>query len=147
MIVETATAIESIKAAISIVRGMKSLDDRTAVNAAIIDIQAALLDAQQEMFSLQETIQLLKARIESLERFDPERFELVPLVHDGHKYSGRKAYRDKETGDFYCPGCFASGKLVPIQFSKSGFNAHKCEACGLRLGSSDDEPPMRPVFV
>ncbi len=138
MAAEIATAFASIKAAATIARGMNSLNNRTEVNQAVIDIQQHLLDTQQTVALLQDQIEEYKGKIRELESFSPERFVLAPLVHDGHRYSGRQAYQEAATGAFFCPGCFANKTLTPVQFGSDGTWVQGCKTCSTNLGWSDD---------
>ena len=134
MIAETASVIEGIKAATTVIRGMKSLDDRTSINEAVIELQGYLLDSQSAMFELQDYVEALRTRIRELEAVDESRFELVEPQLNGHKWTGRRAYRDKSTGVFYCPGCFGQHTLTPVQFDQG--ETAPCAACGTELGSA-----------
>lgn len=141
MIAEVATAYESVKAATTIVRGLSSLNTKAEVNQAVIELQGHLLDTQHNVMQLQEKLQEMKARIESLERFSPERFRLEELVHAGHRFSGRRAYVEIETGIPFCPGCFTNNKLTPVQFNSTGKLTSTCKNCGTSLGGADDWSP------
>lgn len=138
MIAEAAAAYESIKAASTIVRGLNSLNTQAEVNQAVIDLQQHLLDTQHTVMQLQDKVQELKAQIADLERFSPEKYELVDLVYNGHRFSGRKVQVEKATGTYYCPGCFAASKLTPVQFSSEGTSAYKCKSCDTNLSYADD---------
>ena len=141
MVAEVAAAYESVKAATTIVRGLNSLNTKAEVNQAVIEIQGHLLDTQHTVMQLQDRLQEMKVRIDALERFSPEKFRLEELVHDGHRYSGRRAYVEIETGIPYCPGCFPNSKLTPVQFTSSGELTSKCPHCSTYLGSADDWSP------
>jgi len=145
MIQETIAAVQGIKAATDILRGMKSLDDRTKVNEAIIEVQSHLLGAQGAMFELQDVVQALKTRIKSLEALDPKQFELLEPVIEGRSWNGRRAYRDKGTGTYYCPGCYSQGQLVPVQFWEN--LAKPCGLCGTGLGYASGQAPQRSASV
>jgi len=138
MITEVSAAYEGVKAAITIARGLQNLKTEAEVNQAVIEIQRHLLDTQHTVLQLQETIQSLKTKIAELEQFDTSRFELVDVVYEGHKYSGRKAPRDKTTDDYYCPTCFSQRRLTVIQFSSDGTSAYDCGSCDKSIGWAND---------
>lgn len=129
---QTLSALDSIKAAITVARGMKSLDDRTKINEAVIDIQDNLLRAQSAMFEMQEATEALKAEVRSLQALRADKYELAEPEVGGRIWEGRWAYLDKESGVYYCPFCFVEGKLVPAQFY--GNLAKTCGRCSGDLG-------------
>jgi len=138
MVTEIKAAYDSLKAAKEIAGGLKKLDTNTEVNQAFIDLQQQLLETQQLLLSLQEEAQEMRDKIEELEKIDESRFEVTEIEYKGKKFSGRKAYREKESGTYYCPVCFSDGNLVPLQFSKNGTNIRQCGSCSTRFGDSDD---------
>lgn len=147
MVNELTAAYKSLKAAKDIAGGIQSLDTETEVNQAVIDLQEQLLETQQLLLSLQDEAQQMRDRIEELEKIDESKFEVAEIEHNGHTFSGRKAYRQKESGTYFCPVCFSDGDLVPLQFSQDGTSIRKCGSCDTRFGHSDDYSPEGPVHL
>lgn len=146
MVSEITAAYESLKAATNIARGLKNLETQTEVNQAVIDLQEQLMGTQQLLLSLQEEAQSMRDKLADLQKIDESKFEVVEIEYKGHKYSGRRAYKEKETGAYFCPICFSDGKLVPLQFSSEGTSIRKCGSCTTRFGHSDNYAPPGADF-
>ena len=139
MVPEIAVVWQSLEAAVVMAKGIRSLDNESAVQNAVIDLQQKLLDTQASVMTFNMEFQAMQDRIRQLELIDPEKFELVEPVCDGHKYSGKLVYRELTTGHYFCPVCFGDKKrLVPIQFSSDGKYAQECGSCQNQLRHSDD---------
>ena len=141
MIAELSAIVTGTKASIEIASGLIGLKNEADRVQAVLDIQQHLVTAQKTALQLQETIQQLHDRIADLEKFEASNYELVELENNGHRFSGRKAYRELSTRLFFCPTCFAERKLGQIQFNEDGDYANECGICHMPLGSADDRDP------
>lgn len=135
MIAEAAAAIQGLRGAMDMDKGFQNLKNEAQIAEATIELTQKLLETQQSVLDLQEMAMELQGRLYELERLDIDRFELTELSHDGSTFPGRKAYRHRESGDFYSPTCFSIGKLTPMQFFANGLHPRNCGVCGQYLGT------------
>ncbi|SDJ24314.1 hypothetical protein SAMN04487867_12974 [Vreelandella titanicae] len=83
---EIGALVTTIKATVELAKSAKDVNDQAQINAAISDIMERLMAVQSELFSKQqenhallEEVKLLKAKIESDQRFEKYRLQKTPM--------------------------------------------------------------------
>ena len=138
MINELISAFQITKTTIVLLKDFKTLSSDAERNSAVIEIQDKVLETQQLIGDMQSMAKGMQARIDELEAVDKSKFELVEIENQGYRYSGRSAYRLKDTGMYYCPVCFGKSQLTPLQYNRGGSHICICGGCSNRLGSADE---------
>ena len=135
---ELADARSGLKTAYEIAKGLKDIDDRVKLNAAVMDLQERILSAQQAAMDAQARLQRLEAELAARDDWDATAYELRPDRANGedvHRicpncYQKRARsilqhrFRDASQREhFICPSCdkeFIFGVAVPIRVNRSG---------------------------
>ena len=142
-------AIGGLKAALEILKGLKTTADAVAINDAKIQLQGAIIEAQAGLMSAQEAQAAQLDRIRKLEQeivqlkdwsAEAERYEPVDIYLGTIAYMPKLGMENGEPAHWLCPNCF--------QHRKKSFLTHKgqtttktggrgmeskwaCDACGL----------------
>jgi hypothetical protein len=108
MVGEVFAGIGALKSAFDLARGLKEIDDKTKLNAAIIDLQQTILDAQAVQQELLTKSAQLQARVDELESWDEERkkYSLYTVTQSVQVYAPPIEGDAQRPTTMLCPSCF-----------------------------------------
>lgn len=138
---ELTSLFSSLSMALTIAKGMKSIDDQVKLNDAIYKLQEAILSAQQisisnqnEMAALIQSKRELEEQISRFSAFEAEksRYELNKLAGGGLVYSIKEETRNGEPVHHLCASCYEQSKKSIIQ-ADEGLHAI-CPSCKIKIG-------------
>lgn len=138
--VEAGAALGSIKSAMDMLKGIRSLKSETEVNQAIIDIQRILLDAQtaaiedkQRQLGLLARVSELEARVANISKWDEERarYKLTEFSEGRYAYVLKEEASREEPSHKLCTTCFNDGRKSLLQTvnKHSGGESVYCQHC------------------
>lgn len=141
---EAGAAINSIKTAFGVLKGISALKTETEINAAVIDIQRILLQAQEEAFADKEKIaelaalvRDLKAQAERGQKWEAikGRYELTKSPLGAYTYDLKPEFVGEEAFHRLCPTCFNQGhkSLLHVKTKASGGEIVTCGRCQIDL--------------
>jgi hypothetical protein len=130
MVGEVVAGLGAVKTAFDIAKGLKDIDNATARNAAVIDLQEKLLTAQAAQSALVERIRELEAEKTKLEKWEAEkgRYQLQKLPPGVFVYSLKNESAGGEPPHRLCSKCYQHNKKSILQ--ESGNDYMKCHECG-----------------
>ncbi len=157
MIGEAAAGLAALNHLKNQILGLKDLNDKAKVNAAVIEIQQSALDLQSAFFELNSARDELYAEVQSLraqlaefqlKSSDLDRYELKDFGDNTFAYELKPDYRGPEPEHLLCAHCCGQGVKSILQFE--GVTAvkqrsFKCNVCGnpTYLGRRDTSPLRR----
>jgi hypothetical protein len=153
MIAETISAINGIKVAMDIAKGVSSLKTETEINQAVIDIQRALLDAQAGAFEDRHSIARLTDEINDLKnqllakadwKKEQERYVLTESEKGTFFYQLKTECADGEVLHRLCATCFVKGTKSILQTTQKarGGEVVQCQTCDKELKLADFNDPV-----
>ncbi len=148
MIAEISGAVAGIKSAMDIAGGMLSLNSKTEIQQAIIDIQRALLDAQSSLQADKQIIHELVNEINSLKyiirgadewKETANRYRLAESSFGAFYYDLLKEHCQDEPYHRLCVDCFGERKKGFLQttLKHSGGEKVKCSKCNAEFKLAD----------
>ncbi|MES0023138.1 MULTISPECIES: hypothetical protein [unclassified Mesorhizobium] len=133
VIAEIATGYSALTTAYEMAKGLKNIDDRVKLNAAVIDLQETILTAQQATAGARDTIRELEAIIASYENWDAiaERYQLRDFGGGTFAYDLRADQTNGEPQHRICANCYQKRQRSILQFlyRDSGQDHYKCHSC------------------
>lgn len=144
--------IGALKAAYDIAKTLKDINDRVALNTAVIDLQSQILTAQDAALGARDKETTLLERISELEkevaRFDAwerekERYQLHKLPPGILIYRLKPGMENGEPFHEICADCFQKGEksLLHCLGQGNGLTHWKCYGCGFDERSGTFAPP------
>lgn len=134
---ELATGFSALKSAYEIARGLKDINDRVTLNAAVIDLQEKILSAQESAASAKDRLRELQATIAGYENWEATaaRYRLKDFGEGTFAYELAVNDPDGEPAHLACPNCFQERKRSILQYNHSGHGRRHfdCLACGKKL--------------
>lgn len=105
---ELASAWSGLKTAYEIAKGLKDIDDRVKLNAAVMDLQERILSAQQAAMDAQARLQRLEAELAARDDWDAtaSRYELKNYGGHTFAYELRPDRANGEDVHRICPNCY-----------------------------------------
>jgi DNA-directed RNA polymerase subunit M/transcription elongation factor TFIIS len=131
---EIATGYSALKVAYDIAKGLKDINDRVALNAAVIELQEKILSAQESAAAAREKMRDLEETVLSLQdwRQTSDRYRLVNYGGSTFAYEIVPEQANGEPIHRACPTCFESKRRSVLQFQFKD-NTHrdfyKCPSC------------------
>ncbi|TJV70367.1 MAG: hypothetical protein E5X76_20240 [Mesorhizobium sp.] len=133
VVAEIATGYGALKSAYEIAKGLKDINDRVALNAAVIDLQEKILSAQE---AASEAKQKLRELQEIINDFDDwaataTRYRLKDYGCQSYAYEAKQESLGGDPPHIACPNCFRERRLSILQFDDTywGRKKFKCLAC------------------
>lgn len=135
--IEIATGFSALKSAYEIAKGLKDINDRVALNAAVIDLQEKILSAQEAAASAKDRLRELQDTIAAFENWESTaaRYRLKDFGEGTFAYELAINDPHGEPAHLACPNCFQQRKRSILQFSHTGSGRRHfdCQACGKKL--------------
>jgi len=137
-IVEAGAALNGIKTAFGIAKGISALKSEADINLAVIEIQRALLDAQEAAFRDKETISTLMGRVDELETAakagqgweqERARYQLEQSPIGAFTYVLKDEHAGGEPTHRLCATCFDKGHKSVLHTTRKG-NGGEVVWCG-----------------
>jgi len=119
----------SLNAAVNITKAMKDLNDWSAVQSKVIELQSTILEAQSGMFSANEERTALIERVRELERevtdlegweTEKKRYQLKATAGGGFAYSIKPEAQGTEPPHNICARCYEYRKKSILQAKPKG---------------------------
>jgi hypothetical protein len=156
MFAEITAAINSLKVAGDIAKGLISLQTTTEIQAKAIELNEKIISAQHSVFAanaaqsaLVDEVGSLKAQIVRMENWgtQKQRYKLVTLYPGSFAYALKKAVSEGEPSHYICANCYENGKRSIMQATQktSAFGAKTCFVC--RICGSEANCGMGPVVT
>jgi hypothetical protein len=131
---EIATGYSALKTAYEMAKGLKDINDRVALNAAVIELQEKILSAQEAASSAKDRLREFQETIEAFENWGimAARYQLKDFGGSTFAY---ELVAEKANGDPMhraCPRCFENRKRSILQFEykdSSQRDHYKCHTC------------------
>lgn len=142
-IAEIGGAMGGLKAALDIIKGLKSTADAVAINDAKIALQSAIIDAQSGLMVAQEAQAANLQRIDQLEKqlaafknweADKERYHLKNIDSGAVAYVHKPGMENGEAPVWLCQPCFEERHKSSLQLKDpnaghGGSRTHHRYAC------------------
>lgn len=140
MIAEIKGGIDSVKAAMDIVKSVKTITDKADLDSALFDIREHLANLQQRLLDAQQvTDRILEERRQAIRDLEDERkknsaLERYSLVEFRPGMFLRRY--DPVEGDstplhHACPKCFSDETISVLQVPNAGSSSLQCSRCEL----------------
>lgn len=131
---EIATGYSALKSAYELAKGLKDINDRVALNAAVIDLQEKILSAQEAAAAAKDKLRELRETIEALENWGTmaARYQMKDFGGSTFAYELIAEKANGEPIHRACPRCFENRKRSILQFDykdASQRDHYKCHAC------------------
>ncbi|MER9032423.1 hypothetical protein [Mesorhizobium sp. M0674] len=138
VVAEIATGYSALKAAYDLAKGLKDINDRVALNAAIIELQEKILSAQEAASSAKDKLRELQETVAEFEDWNATatRYQLKDFGGSTFAY---ELIAEKANGDPVhraCPKCFDNRKRSILQFDyrdMSQRDHYNCHGCGSKF--------------
>src|SRR5690606_20042946 len=110
--VDIATGYTALKAAYDMAKGLKDIDDRVKLNAAIIELQEKILSAQEATSEARDRLRELEAEVGVLKQWEAkaDRYALRDYGGGTFAYELRPDQANGEPIHRLCPKCFEDRK-------------------------------------
>lgn len=155
--VEVGAAINGLKGALDLVKGVKAVSEGLAVQDVKMDLGQRIIDAQMTLnlaiaaqTEAAQEIRQLKEEIVRLKDWSAERekYELVAVRGGGFAYMLKAGMRGSQPAHWLCANCFEQGQKSIMQEkgqvkSGSGDNLVGCDRC---KGSFTTLSRTRPTY-
>lgn len=138
MMIEAGAAINGIKVAMDMAKGIAALKTTTEINHAIIDIQQTLLEAQTAALSDKEKIADLSHQIAELQKIlsarqnwenEKNRYRLSKTPYGSYCYELIAEKANGEPPHMLCEKCFHDGQKSILHHSKKSMGSQEMITC------------------
>lgn len=131
---DIAAGYTALKTAYDITKGLKDIDDRVALNAAVIELQEKILSAQEATSEARDRLKELEAALADRDDWDntASRYVLTDYGGGTFAYELRIEKADGEPIHRACPNCFQkrSRSILQHQFrSVTAQDHYTCPSC------------------
>lgn len=134
MVGDLIAGVGALKTAYDIAKGLKDIDDKVTLNAAVIDLQERILSAQQATFEAAEEMRTLRSKLDHYENWDAvsARYVLKDFGGDTFAYELREDAGTGEPKHLACPNCFEQRRRSILQYDDRyiGRRRFNCMGCG-----------------
>lgn len=142
VVAEIATGYSALKSAYELAKGLKDINDRVALNAAVIELQEKILSAQEAASSAKDRLRELQEIIEAFENWDDMagRYQLKDFGGSTFAYELLPEKANGEPIHRACPRCFENRRRSILQFDykdNSERDHYKCHACASKFEFGD----------
>ena len=131
--VDIATGYSALTAAFEIAKGIKNIDDRVKLNAAVIELQEKILSAQQAATEAKARMQEMERRIQTFDDWaeTESRYALKNFGCQTYAYEAKSEHLNELPQHLACPNCFRERRLSILQYDGDywGKKKFKCLAC------------------
>lgn len=147
VLAEVTMGFGALKGAYEVARGLKDVDDKVRINAAVIEIQEKILTAQEGAAAARERLTELEGQLAAYKSWDAiaVRYALRNFGDDTFAYEFVVDSEDDTPAHLACPNCFQKRERSILQFrSKSGARRFfVCPACEktFPLGAHSGQAP------
>lgn len=148
MVAEVLTGLGSLKTLKDIAKGLKSINDATVRNAAIIDLQETILAAQMEQSALIEQVGQLEKEVTRLKEWDADkkRYALGEVAPGAFAYVLKRSKANGEPTHALCANCYERGEKAHLHNNGNPViydNALVCHKCRsqIKTGGSSKKLP------
>ncbi|RCW85394.1 hypothetical protein [Phyllobacterium bourgognense] len=156
MVVGMGEAFGALKVAFDMANGLVNINNKVALNSAVIELQGKIMEAQQatqtggdRQRQLEDTISELKRELAAYENWDEIASNYV-LTDFGGQTFAYKLKEDATTGEVQhraCPNCFGQRKKSILQFSMRDTRQrdhYRCHLCRAEFEFGVTQTPHRP---
>lgn len=124
----------TLKSAYDLTKGLKDIDDRVKLNAAIIELQEKILSAQEATAEARDRLRELETQLSDRNAWDAKaaRYALKDYGGGTFAYELRQDQANGEPLHRLCPSCFEDRKRGILQFqfrSDNGQDRYQCGCC------------------
>jgi hypothetical protein len=130
---EISAGFGALSAAYEIAKGLKNIDDRVKLNAAVIELQEKILSAQEATAQSREKMRSLEQQLEAFQNWETtaERYELKDFGSHTYAYSAKPDRLNGDPAHLACPNCFRERRLSILQYegTYSGRKRFICQGC------------------
>lgn len=138
------TGYAALSSAFEIAKGLKNIDDRVKLNAAVIELQEKILSAQQAATDAKSRMQEMERQIEAFDDWKSvaSRYALKDFGCQTYAYQAIPETLGKEPPHLACPNCFRERRLSVIQYVDTfyGRKRFQCLACDKSVDLGCIEP-------
>jgi hypothetical protein len=152
MVGEIMTGLSIFKSMLDAAKALKDINDATARNAAIIELQEKILTAQEQQSGLIQRVRDAEAKMAALETWQAEkdRYQLTDYGGGTYAYALKQEKAQGEPPHRLCVQCFEDGRKSVLHFMGHGegqdhFRCHRCKLdlfFGLYRPSSNHRNPI-----
>jgi hypothetical protein len=132
-IAEIYGGISSFKAMFDMAKALKDIDNATARNGAVIELQEQILSAQAAQTALLDRVRELEEKVAGFEKWDTEKdkYELKDLGRGALAYMLKPPARGTEPPHVICPNCYENRKRAILQGAgtNNGIPRYHCLSC------------------
>ncbi|MER8436970.1 hypothetical protein NKH36_23515 [Mesorhizobium sp. M1312] len=116
---DIATGYAALTSAFEIAKGLKNIDDRVKLNAAVIELQERILSAQQAATDAKDRLHEMEKTIEAFNSWTETagRYALKDFGCQTYAYQARPETLSGEPPHLACPNCFRERRLSVLQYS------------------------------
>lgn len=134
---DIATGYSALSAAFEIAKGLKNIDDRVKLNAAVIDLQEKILSAQQAAIDAKSRMEEMARTIETFDSWTEmaSRYALRDFGCQTYAYEAKPGMLEGAPPHIVCPNCFRERKLSVLQYDGKygGRKRFECLACEKKM--------------
>ncbi|MCF6114141.1 hypothetical protein [Mesorhizobium muleiense] len=135
---ELATGYSALKTAYDMAKGLKDIDDRVKLNAAIIDLQEKIQTARDDADAARHRLIELQAIVAELTDWQKmaARYCLKDFGGSTFAYELRSEFAEGEPIHKACPKCFQDKKRAILQYRHKDSNQrdhYKCNSCSTQF--------------
>ncbi|WP_333795174.1 hypothetical protein [Hyphomicrobium sp.] len=114
--VDIAAGYTALKTAYDIAKGLKDIDDRVTLDAAIIDLQERILSAQEATSEARDCIKMLEAEIADRDAWQNTEARYALKDYGGNTFSYELKPDQGEPLHRACPNCFQKRTRSILQY-------------------------------
>ena len=133
MVGDLLAGVGALKTAYDIAKGLKDIDDKVTLNAAVIELQERILSAQQAAFEAVEDLRGYRSELESYRDWDKvaDRYSLKDFGGGTFAYELKQDTDSSEPAHLVCPRCFQNRakSILQYQHTTYGRRYFDCPGC------------------
>jgi hypothetical protein len=156
MIGEISAALQSIKTAHTIIKGIQSLKNEVEIKQQASELLSVILDLQSDIFNLQSKYdELIKDRHQlelKIKSYDDWKsikkdYSLLEIEHGYFVYSQNNKYTGSEPKHWLCTNCFENKRKSILIIKRPGFyDDYICPNCKNTFTLRDSKKPTSKQF-
>ena len=144
----------SLQSAVEIARVMKGLQDASAIQSKVIELQGVIMSAQANALAAQTDQFALLNRVRDLEQemaamgewhTEKQRYELRQVDRGAFAYVLRSEMQGAEPPHWLCASCFQNSKKRILQYRERDRGerrpSYRCPDCSAEIKVHDDNAP------
>lgn len=134
---DIATGYAALSSAFEIAKGLKNIDDRVKLNAAVIELQEKILSAQQASTESKSKLAEMERRLGELEEWEStaKRYALKDFGCQTFAYQSKAESLNGGPSHLACPNCFQMKRLSVLQYHDTYYGRKQfwCLACSSKI--------------